>query len=315
MKTQENDIITRLTNGHTENEYLTTATIPYTRSKEEMWGEMEAWMSTRDVKTHGRASQLSSGRASIMISAMENDKSHGWRHLETHGRASLLAASVIILLGIAGFLHFYTKTINAGNGQHLTVNLPDQSTVTLNAHSTLKYHPYRWFLSRKVEFSGEGFFEVSKGRKFEVSSSNGKTIVLGTSFNIFSREADYKVTCFTGKVKVVSPSSEEAILAPDFQATVGADGAITVVKLEQPGVVTTWKDDMFSFTSAPLQAVIDEIERQYDVKVEIDVDDQLVYTGHFSKGKPVEEVLSLICKPFGLTFVKKSDKQYLISQP
>jgi len=306
MKTTGRNISTPLTLNQIEDKYYAAATIHYPRTKEEVWGEIE--VITRDVKTHG----------------FRDVKTHGWRHVETHGRASLLhapgrasllfAASVIVLLGIVGFLGFYTKTITTGNGEHITATLPDQSTVILNAQSTLKYYPYRWFVSRNVEFSGEGFFEVTKGSKFEVGSSNGKTVVLGTSFNVFSREAEYKVTCFTGKVKVVSPTADEVVLTADYHAEIGQNGKILVTKLDDPNQKTGWKESMYNFTSTPLQLVIQEIERQYNISVILNTNFEFVYTGYFSKDKPVEEVLNLICKPFGLTFVKKSDKQYLISQ-
>jgi len=306
MKTTGRNISIQLTPDQVGEMYFEAATIPYTRTKEEVWGEIE--VITRDVKTHG----------------FRDVKTHGWRHVETHGRASLLhapgrasllfAASVIVLLGIVGFLGFYTKTITTGNGEHITATLPDQSTVILNAQSTLKYYPYRWFVSRNVEFSGEGFFEVTKGSKFVVGSSNGKTVVLGTNFNVFSREAEYKVTCFTGKVKVVSPTADEVVLTADYHAEIGQNGKILVTKLDDPNQKTGWKESMYNFTSTPLQLVIQEIERQYNISVILNTNFEFVYTGYFSKDKPVEEVLNLICKPFGLTFVKKSDKQYLISQ-
>jgi hypothetical protein len=63
-----------------------------------------------------------------------------------------------------------------------------------------------------------------------------------------------------------------------------------------------------------LSRVIAEIGRQYNVSIGLNIQSDLIYTGYFSKDKPVEDVLNLICKPFGLTFVKKSDRQYLINQ-
>nr|NQU91486.1 FecR family protein [Bacteroidota bacterium] len=225
-----------------------------------------------------------------------------------------IAASVLILLGTFSVMRFYSKTIVNPRGQHITVNLPDGSVVELNAQSTLNYHPYWWNFSRKIDFSGEGFFRIAKGGKLEVSSAAGKTIVLGTSFNIYARNNIYKVTCVTGKVKVVSSTSEEAILTPNYHAEIDPAGSIMVKKLENPEAPTRWTNHMFNFTSAPLMLVIGEIERQYNVAVKTNTHLDLVYTGYFSKDMPVEQVLNLICKPFGLTFVKKSDDQYLIVQ-
>jgi ferric-dicitrate binding protein FerR (iron transport regulator) len=71
---------------------------------------------------------------------------------------------------------------------------------------------------------------------------------------------------------------------------------------------------MFSFNAVPLIRVIREIERQYAVTIEMNTQADYHYTGFFSKNKPLEQVLDIICKTFGLTFEEKSDKQYLIKQ-
>ena len=65
--------------------------------------------------------------------------------------------------------------------------------------------------SRKVSLEGEAFFEVNPGKKFEVVSKFGKTIVLGTSFNIYSRNSSYQVTCMTGKVKVIENTGRNEV--------------------------------------------------------------------------------------------------------
>jgi len=110
------------------------------------------------------------------------------------------AASVLIILGVTGFMKLYTKTVFAPSGQHLTLSLPDHSTIELNAQSTVTYHPYWFKFRRTITLDGEAFFMVMHGNQFKVISSRGQTSVLGTSFNIYSREDSYSVTCFTGKV-------------------------------------------------------------------------------------------------------------------
>jgi transmembrane sensor len=212
-------------------------------------------------------------------------------------------------------MRFYTNTVECPAGQHLAYVLPDGSSVQLNAESTLKYHPLWWSFSRSLKFEGEAFFEVTKGSKFEVFSDMGTTAVLGTSFNIFSREDEYKVTCFTGKVKVSSPvTSEQVIITPDYKAEISKNGSITVSKEQKPSSDISWINNMFNFNAQPLSIVFKEIERQYNIQIQSNIALDYYYTGYFSKDKPVEEVLALVCKPFGLTFVRLSDNSYKIIQ-
>jgi len=118
----------------------------------------------------------------------------------------------------------------------------------------------------------------------------------------------------TGRVKVVSVTEKEVILTPDYHAEINAEGNITVKKLDKPEVTNQWMHNMFSFTATPFAEVIAEVERQYDIIVGTNKNFNYKYTGYFSRNKPVEQVLDLLCKPFGLTFVRKSAKEYLIIQ-
>ncbi|VAW13036.1 Putative anti-sigma factor [hydrothermal vent metagenome] len=225
-----------------------------------------------------------------------------------------VAASIALLISVGGFLAFYSVTKNCPDGQHYTTTLPDGSFVELNAGSFLKYYPNRWLFSREVFFEGEGFFKIVKGKKFEVVSKSAKTVVLGTSFNIYSRDGRYSVTCLTGKVKVVSANNSTVQLSPRGHADVNANGEITVVENYQPDRAISWRNSQFIFTGAPLSEVVSEIGRQYGVSIRLKKNFNLNYTGNFNKETNVEKVLDLVCKPLAISFVKKSDKEYIIIQ-
>lgn len=223
------------------------------------------------------------------------------------------AASVLLLVAAAGFMRFYVVSVEAPSGQHAQVVLPDRSTVELNAESSLSYHPYWWWASRSLELDGEAFFEVQKGRRFVVRSEMGSTQVLGTSFNIYSRDDVYRVTCVTGLVKVSSKTGYEVVIKPNTQAEIVSGGKIQVS--EQPEVMPeiSWKDNFFLFTARPIKDVFREIERQYRVEIRVEVDDDLLYTGNFNKNQNVEEVLGYICPAMDFKLERKSASEYLIS--
>lgn len=223
------------------------------------------------------------------------------------------AAIFVLLMGVTGVLRFYSESYQTEAGEHIAVNLPDGSSVELNAESSLKYYPYWWKFERKLAMNGEAFFDVAKGKKFVVRSSNGKTRVLGTSFNIYSRDNDYRVNCITGKVQVTA-SNKKVILLPNEQAVLNQSGNIEVKQETKKKASISWIDGKFFFTSVPLQQAIDEVERQYGVKVWIEVSNDLNYTGNFSRDLSVEEVLNYVCKSLGVNFEKKQEGVYQIIQ-
>lgn len=225
-----------------------------------------------------------------------------------------IAASIILLAGIFSLFRFYTTSVYCPAGEHLSVALPDGSTVKLNAESRISYKKFWWNFARQVEFEGEAYFEVQKGKEFEVISRLGTTEVLGTSFNIYSRGDEYNVTCITGKVKVTSGTASEAVLSPEYEARVDASGNIVVVKESKAGESHSWVNNMFHFTARPLPLVLDEIGRQFKITFTTKVNLDYSYTGYFSKDRTPEDILNLVCKPFGLTFARISGNEYEIYQ-
>ena len=278
---------------HLDKDFFSNVEIPYSRSKNEIWNQIN-----NKIENNKQEHTISITKASV----------HKRRLFYS------IAATLLIMLGTFSILRYYSTTIISPKDQHVSVTLPDGSTVTMNSNSTLTYYPLWWQLSRKVSLTGEAFFNIKKGNSFNVESSLGETFVLGTSFNIFSRDDKYRVACVTGKVKVVSITNEEAILSPNYHAEIIEDGNIKVTKKNNSSYATGWMEKMFDFTSIPLHDVINEIEYFYNITINTPEELDYYYTGFFSKQKPVEEVLNLLCKPFGLTFVKKSESNFEIIQ-
>lgn len=225
-----------------------------------------------------------------------------------------VAAGIILVAGLTSFMRFYSTKITVPAGIHQTAMLPDGSTVELNAASSLTYYRFWWPIERKLKFDGEGFFSVEKGKNFSVQSTKGTTQVLGTSFNIYSREEVYRVTCVTGKVRVGSSPDNKVILLPNDQAEILPNGKIRVSNEVDVTSEISWKNNIFLFTATPLRQVFKEIERQYAVTIEMDVPSHQLYTGNFDRTTEIEEVLSFVCPAAGLKFERKSANVYLISQ-
>lgn len=271
----------KMTNG-----FFSKVQIPYEQSKEVIWDQLEEKLDMTTAQTHKKTISF---RLTFAV-----------------------AATVLILVAVFSILRFYTTTIECQPGQHITAQLPDGSTVKLNAQSSINYKPYWWRFTRSVNFEGEGFFNVEKGEKFTVKSNLGSTSVLGTSFNIYSRGEKYEVACHSGKVKIVSSNKDEGILSPGYEAKLSLDGKVIIYKSKDAKQSISWIDNKFIFTAIPLEMVFEEIERQYNVSISIPDGINYSYTGYFTKDKSIEEVLELVCKPFGLTFVTKTANSFAV---
>ncbi len=225
-----------------------------------------------------------------------------------------LAASVLVLLSITGFLRFYTNTVYVPAGQHLSYRLPDRTNIELNAQSKISFHPYWYHVARTLTLEGEAFFLVSKGNRFKVISKLGETTVLGTSFNIYSRNNDYNVSCYTGKVSVVSSTKKERIvLNPNQKVFITPDGFMHFVQQPDGQSIKSWRENMFVFTGSPITSVLQEVERQYNIKINFHGDPGLTYTGYFSRSLSGKEVLDLVCTSLGIKFDAKSDTEFLVN--
>ncbi|GAO28948.1 hypothetical protein JCM15548_11095 [Geofilum rubicundum JCM 15548] len=128
--------------------------------------------------------------------------------------------------------------------------------------------------------------------------------MLGTSFNIYARNKQYLVTCYTGKVRVLSPATNQSLdIESQQQASINRDGTMKLTSIENGMDEAPWMSHMFIFTGTPIQMVFDEIERQFDVSIKV-VDDMegLLYSGNFSRDLTVEEVLQMVSRSFALEY-------------
>jgi len=228
----------------------------------------------------------------------------------TVGRAGMgIAASIMLLLGF--FLwNQSTNSYETGIGEQLAVTLPDGSVATLNAGSSISFDEKTWKESREVQLSGEAFFEVEEGERFSVKTSVGEVTVLGTSFNVQERNKRLQVACYTGKVSVKNEYAVSQILTPGKRISVEKDK----IKLDEftPANSVAWKEGIFRFDDIELKFVLEELQRQYNVKIDLATDiNNRRYSGSFTKGD-LEEALKMICLPMELSYQIAEDSRMVV---
>jgi ferric-dicitrate binding protein FerR (iron transport regulator) len=157
------------------------------------------------------------------------------------------------------------------------VTLSDGSKVWLNAASSLKYPTAFTGKDRTVELSGEAYFQVAKNvaLPFKVNvlrpgQQESLTIeVLGTEFNVmaYADEADQRTTLIDGAVKV-SAADNQISLEPGQQARLKNAGSILdLIPSVDTDNILAWKNGLFKFQDAPIQDIMRQVSRWYDVEV------------------------------------------------
>lgn len=181
-----------------------------------------------------------------------------------------IAATVLILFSVFFWPAAQNPTTYiAANGRGvLQGNLPDGSAFTLNAGSFLTVEEENWETKRAVALEGEAFFDVEKGNTFFVSTKNGIVTVLGTKFNVRDREETLEVTCQEGKVQVSNTVDELIrILTPGEGVRIKANGEIAEITIEDQQI-PGWINGISTFRDVPLEVVLAELERQFQITFE-----------------------------------------------
>jgi ferric-dicitrate binding protein FerR (iron transport regulator) len=188
------------------------------------------------------------------------------------------------------------NTIETPRGGRYQMRLPDGTNVWLNSASRLTFPSSFSSLSkRKVELSGEAYFEVAKDRSrpFVVKTILQEVEVLGTHFNIssYEDESSVKTTLIEGSVKIVAKNGSDKILKPGQQSVLTADN-ITVENISEGQQALAWKNDQFVFESNDIQYVMRMISRWYNVEVEyVGAIPENKFGGAISKFENISEVL------------------------
>lgn len=255
--------------------------VPERQSKEQAWEQLMSSI------------EEASGTEEHLL-LPEQKRSRTW-YLWAASVAAVLVVSYFTLLAPSqGLVSFQTS-----NAEILTQTLPLQSTVTLNAGSSISYDENTWESYRDIRLQGEAFFEVTKGQPFKVSTDAGSVTVLGTSFNVYQRGDNLSVECFTGKVSV-QIEDQKVLLTANEKASIDTKTKRLIKAAFNPQKVATWRIGEFYFDAVELTEVIEELERQFNIEIEVKGDiSNRFYTGFFST-QNLTEALQLVFVPMGL---------------
>lgn len=188
------------------------------------------------------------------------------------------------------------NTVTTPRGGQYQMVLSDGSKVWLNAASSIRFPTTFTGKERRVEITGEAYFEVAHlvNKPFIVSKGSTSIKVLGTHFNIkaYDDEPAAFITLLEGSVNV-SKNLDAIILKPGQQASVGQKIQFeTEVDLEQ---VMAWKNGAFVFgESMTIKEIMQQLSRWYDVEVVYENQPTGHIGGSISRNVNISQVLSIL---------------------
>ena len=194
----------------------------------------------------------------------------------------------------------YNTLSNPRGSKVISLVLADGSKVWLNAASTLKYPTAFVGNERKVEVSGEAYFEVSHNAAMPFIVDKGETSVrvLGTHFNVnaYDDESSVNVTLLEGSVKVVK-GNEDILISPGQQAEVFNNIVPSnPIEVHTADVDETmaWKNGLFSYKGADIETIMRQVSRWYNVDVVIEKPVKEKFYAQVSRNTDVSNLLKML---------------------
>lgn len=235
-----------------------------------------------------------------------------------------------LLLGLSIFSYQLLRTANDSNANLITkalpakaienkfILLPDSSIVILKPGSELIFPEEFVGKERKVELTGEGYFDIKhkNNQPFTIQTGKVKTTVLGTAFTIKSiNESEIEVFVNRGKVRVENEERELAVLTENRKLIYHPTQNI---QEEKPIVLENnfeWEDTNLDFDGWTFSQIAKKLEQRYDVKISFPQAEleQYQLSGTFLGIQNIDEILSILCRTSSSSYSKISNNTYEIN--
>lgn len=220
--------------------------------------------------------------------------------LEKRDDGSIVYQSASNIAAIADTV-VYNEIRTPRGGQYQVV-LSDGTHVWLNAETSIRFPVVFKGEERKVDLSGEAYFEVAKDRRrpFRVLTTGTVVEVYGTHFNVnaYEDESSVRTTLIEGSVGVGSlidgSGGSLRVLSPGQQAAVRIDGSMEVDDRADTEEAIAWKNGRFHFNSADIRSIMRQIARWYDAEVIFEGNPSLHFTGQITRRDDVSRVLQMM---------------------
>lgn len=194
-----------------------------------------------------------------------------------------LVAGALVTLAITWFFAGNKQQFHqTAYGKTAHIVLPDGSTVTLNANSTLQYTG-NWNKTpvREVWLNGEGFFDIKKAftgskaqapQRFRVHTTDMTVEVLGTSFDIRERRGITEVVLASGKIELIfrNPTHGRITMKPGDRVVYDAHRQQVLQDTANAADYSAWKQNKLILKTPTVNEIIHYLEDNFGYRIQLD---------------------------------------------
>lgn len=192
--------------------------------------------------------------------------------------------------------------------QQESILLPDSSTVTLFANSSISYREPFENNKRALQLTGKAVFKVATDmtRPFIVTAGPVITTVLGTEFSMMEDKGDVTVQLFSGKVSLHGTQKwlKDIVLSPGEQLSYTEMGKEVVVSRFDEDKLAVKQEDKpipveeqeIEFDDEPLPQVMDKLAGCYHLNLTYNRKQiaNMYFTGTISTADSITTILQVI---------------------
>lgn len=234
------------------------------------------------------------------------------------------AASIVVVMTIASLSLYsiFRDNINlislqtGSDSNTLIQTLNDGSVIYLANNTTFSYPEQFGSEERRVNLSGEAFFDIASNpqKPFRIETEQVIVEVLGTAFNVKSENGNsFELAVERGKVRVTlkSDPSQTQLVFPGEKITANNHQLVKI--MNENSNYFAWKTKRMRFKDESLSNIVNVINKNYKANIKLvgqDINDRKLTVTFYNNS--LNTITELICLSLNLSKEEQPDSTIII---
>ena len=227
-----------------------------------------------------------------------------------------VAAVILVMFLVGGYIYvrkmeeirLANNIVTVPVGQRVNLQLPDGTSVWLNASSEIIYPAYFSGSTREIHLNGEAYFEVehTASNPFIVHTETFDIKVLGTKFNVeaYKGMEGFTTALMEGSVEVTDrKNKDKSVRLYPAQKVAFRNGELCKSPIDNYDVYR-WREGLICFKETRFADLMRQLEKNYGVRILINNEavKEKVFSGKFRTTDGIDNALRLLQKEGHYTF-------------